>query len=63
MTVLEKIKKAVEESKNFPNPTIDYNFDLPEHPEVKPDNFFGVKSNFNKQVTNSLGYQVIYRLQ
>lgn len=57
---MEKVLRAVDEAKKFPNARIDYNFELPKHSEVKPDNFFGIKANFNKNVTNSNGYQVVY---
>lgn len=55
------IMKAVEESKKFPNPTIEYNFELPEDKNVKPDSFFGVKAVFNKNIPKATGYQVIYK--
>jgi len=58
---MEMIMKAVEESKKFPNPTIEYNFELPEDKNVKPDSFFGVKAVFNKNIPKATGYQVIYK--
>jgi len=58
-TILEQIKRAVEEAKKFPNPTIEYNYEkLPK--EVKPDNFFGVKAKFNKDVASINGYSVTF---
>jgi len=46
-TNLEKIKEEVKRSANFPNCTIEYNFDkLPK--EVTKNSFFGVPAKFNK---------------
>lgn len=63
MSVLDKIKMAVQEASQFPNPTIDYNFELPEHSQITKDSFFGVKARFNDKVNSQLGYQVTYKLQ
>jgi hypothetical protein len=56
MTVQEKIAKAVNEAKNFPNPTIHYNFDLPEGAD-----FGGYKAVFNSMVPKDPGYSVTYK--
>ena len=47
MKTLEIIKRLVEESKDFPNPTIEYGFELPQHKDIKADSFFGVKARYN----------------
>lgn len=49
--MINKIKEAVEQSKIYPDPTIEYNFDkLPKHKEVKKDSFFGVRAVYNDKV-------------
>jgi len=60
--MLEKIRIAVEQSKAFPNPTIEYNFEeLPKHKEVKKDSFFGVRAVYNKMVEKNTA-KVIFKL-
>lgn len=61
LTTNQLILKAVEESKKFPNPTIEYSFSIIESKNVQVDNFYGVKAVFNKQVTNDNGYQITYK--
>jgi len=46
MTKKELIEKLVNESKNFPNPTIEYNFDLEEE-GLSNNDFQGVKHLFS----------------
>ena len=42
---MKLIERLVDDSKNLPNPTIEYNFEeLPKHKEIKADSFFGVKA-------------------
>lgn len=57
MTTKEKIKQAVEESKAYPNPIIEYNFDE----EVDIELFEGVTAIVNKQVARNSA-KVIYKL-
>lgn len=60
MTTLEKIKRAVEESRQFPNPKIEYNFkELPSG--VDEDNFFGVIAFYNDKMAKETA-KVIYKL-
>jgi len=47
---LQKIEKAVEDSKSFPNPTIEYNLDLPKVKGITPTKFYGVDAFFNPNV-------------
>lgn len=61
LTPLERVQKAVSEAKQFPDPTIDYNFELPDNKDITPTSFYGVKANFNKNVTNDMKYQVKYK--
>ena len=58
---LEKIQEAVEQSKKYPNPIIEYNLELPKSIHVKTDNFFGVNAKFNKNVTIEKGCNVIFK--
>jgi len=60
MIKLETITKLVEESKNFPKPTIEYNGELPEHKEITPDSFFGVNARYNPLVRD--GAKLIYNM-
>lgn len=53
----EIIKKAVEESKAFPNPTIEYNFD----DEVDIKLFEGVKAVKNPMAGKNIA-KVIYKM-
>jgi len=53
MDNLAKIIKLVEESKNFPNCTIEYSFELPEHSGITKDSFFGVKAKYNKETKSA----------
>ena len=56
------IKQIVEQSKNFPNPIIEYNFDLPEgNKEISADNFYGVKALYNQNVEKGKGV-ITYKL-
>ena len=49
--MIQKIKEAVEQSKAYPNPTIEYNFEkLPNNKLITKDSFFGVKAVFNPMV-------------
>ena len=57
-TTLEEIKKVVEESKRFPNSTIEYSCELPKHKQIKPDSFFGVPAVYNER-TN--GVKLIFK--
>ena len=45
---LKLIKQTVATAKELPNATIEYNLgELPEHKEVKKDNFFGVPAKYD----------------
>jgi len=58
--MIDKIKRQVEISKNFPNPIIEYNIDkLPKG--VKKDDFYGVKARFNPMM-NKDDIKVTYKL-
>ena len=57
---LETIQRAVEETKKFPKAHIEYNGELPEHEEVTPNKFFGIKAVLNPRVPKSVGCNVIF---
>ena len=59
---LEQILKAVEKAKTFPNPTLEYNGELPEHTEITKDSFFGIKAVENKDVPIGTGCLVTLKL-
>lgn len=62
-TPLEKIKFAVEQTKDLPNAIIEYNFDeLPKVGGIEPDSFFGIKAYPNKSISKIKGCNVIYKL-
>ena len=60
---LETIKLTVDKIKDMPsNAFIEYNFEkLPEHEEVKEDNFFGFPAKFNPERTLNT-VNIIYKL-
>lgn len=60
MNTLQKIIDLVEESKKFPDPIIEYNFDIPKVDGITSTEFFGVKARFNKNVPKSVGASLIY---
>lgn len=46
---LALIKQTVEKVKSLPNGKIEYNLgELPKHPEVKVDSFFGIEAIYSK---------------
>lgn len=49
---IEKIKKAIADLRDLPKErvTLEYNMELPAHPEVTAEMMFGVKARFNKDV-------------
>jgi hypothetical protein len=59
---LERILSVVEKAKTFPNPTIEYNGELPEHPEITEDSFFGIKAIENKNVSINTGCLFTYKI-
>jgi len=50
-TTLEIIQERVTQAEGIKTAVIEYNFKLPEHPEVTKDNFFGVEAKFLENVT------------
>ena len=44
---LDLIIQKAEASKGITGATIEYNVELPKHPYIKKDNFFGVEAKFN----------------
>jgi len=61
MTNIELINRAVEESKVFPDPVIEYNFDeLPKAKGINKISFYGVKAVFNPRKKHNTA-NVIYK--
>jgi len=59
---LDLITQTVAKAKTYPNATIEYNFDeLPDHPEIKPDSFFGVDAYMNDSRSKDT-CNVLYKL-
>jgi len=58
---LELIKKTVEKAKNFPNPAIEYNLEIPKAPGINAGSFFGVKAVENKKLAKNTT-NIIYKL-
>lgn len=58
---IEHIRQLVEESKKFPNSFIEYSGELPDHPLIKKDKFFGIKAVYNKNVPKSKGCNLIFK--
>lgn len=61
MDILKRITQLTDKAKDFPNAVIEYSFKLPTVKGIKPDNFFGVKAVFNKNVPSSAGANIIYK--
>jgi len=57
---LERIQQVVEDSKKFPKAHIEYSGELPVHPEVTKDSFFGVKAVYNSKVPKLTGCSVVF---
>jgi hypothetical protein len=60
--MLDTIKMAVAQTSELPNATIEYNFELPKHKDIKADSFFGVKALYNPKVGEGK-YNIIYKYQ
>lgn len=58
----DKIKRLVEEAKDFPNAVIEYSFELPKMKGVKKDSFMGVKAKYNSNVNPNTGAMISYKL-
>lgn len=56
---MEKLKKLAEQAKQLPNAVIEYSCELPE--DCKPDNIYGVRAVFNKNVSKSAGAVLTYK--
>ena len=62
LTTLELIDKLVEKAKGAPNTILEYNCDLPDHPAITPNSFFGVKAQYNPMVSKDTRVVMIYKL-
>ena len=47
----EKIAKVLANIRDIPDPTLEYNGELPEDDRITPDTIYGFKARFNKDVT------------
>lgn len=60
MTNIEKIERAISESKKFPKSSIEYNLELPEMDGITATSFRGVPAKFNPGVSKEAGAAVMY---
>ena len=58
---IEKIQMVAEASKGIPSSIIEYNCELPKHPHIKKNSFFGVKAVFNPDMGEDR-IQSIYKM-
>lgn len=60
MKPIDIINNIVEQAKDFPNPLIEYNIDLPSIKGIKSDSFFGVPAIFNDKTPKNTAH-IIYK--
>jgi hypothetical protein len=51
MTNIQRIRDLVQKAQKLPNPTIEYNMELPKYTGVTPDSFYGIKAVYNPSVS------------
>lgn len=56
---MDRLKQLAEQAKQFPNAVIEYSCELPE--DCQPDNIYGVKAVFNKNVSKQTGALITYK--